>query len=174
MGRDGAPYCIDVYEASRDDAGASTEGVDDMSPPRSLPNRLPWTGLTWEAARNACVSAGKRLCDRDEWVDACDGQVGEAEGLTYTYGDTLDTARCNTSGMAAVAGGSNGTCMSPAGTFDQSGNIWEWTGNEAGVAGTRGGGWRSSRTHECKNDQTLATALTVPSPEVGFRCCRDN
>ena len=174
MGRGGDRYCIDVFEASRDDASSTSAGMDDEAAPRSLPDRLPWTSITWEAAQTACMRANKRLCDRDEWIDACDGQVGEAEGLRYTYGDMIDQGRCNTGGEGALAGGERGTCESPVGTFDQSGNVWEWTGNEVRVLATRGGSWASSQTHECKNDQILATDASVPSDEVGFRCCRDN
>lgn len=172
--RDGAGYCIEVYEASRRDATATDAGSDDDAGPRSLPDRLPWTDITWEAARELCRKKGRRLCDRDEWIDACDGQVGESEGLVYTYGNDLDASRCNVGGAGVSAGGSFPVCLSPGGTLDQSGNVWEWTGNSLAVAAVRGGGWRSSQTHRCVDgDSTQIFAPTETSNDLGFRCCRD-
>ncbi|MCK6547244.1 formylglycine-generating enzyme family protein [Myxococcota bacterium] len=172
--RDGQSYCIDVYEASRRDATETSAGADDASPPRSLDGRMPWTNVTWAAAKTACASKNKRLCERDEWIDACDGIVGEAEGSRYTYGDTLEPTLCNTSGAGVGATGATRTCRSVVGTFDQSGNVWEWTGTSAPVAAARGGGYRSDVVHECKSGEGVQLFdPTQPSPEVGFRCCRD-
>jgi formylglycine-generating enzyme required for sulfatase activity len=172
--RAGRDYCIDAFEASRRDADAASAGTDDSSPPVSLEGRVPWTGISWEGARTACRSKGKRLCERDEWLDACDGAVGEAEGVTYTYGDMLDASRCNTGGQAAEAGGARSTCKASTGTFDQSGNVWEWTGNALADAAARGGSWRSTQTHACKSgDDRQVVAPNDVTAEVGFRCCRD-
>lgn len=168
--RDGQRYCIDLFEASRSDASDLSAGTDDLGEPRSLPNRLPWTNIGWAAARMACEGRGKRLCDLDEWVDACDGQVGP-EGARYTYGDELDASRCNTEGVGVEPGGRRALCKSTAGTFDQSGNVWEWTGATLGVAAARGGGWRSSQTHRC-SDVLMGIPPTEQTAEIGFRCCR--
>jgi formylglycine-generating enzyme required for sulfatase activity len=168
--RDGARYCIDRFEASRRDATAEAEGVDDASPPRSLPDRRPWAQVTWAAARAACEARGKRLCELDEWVDACDGALG-ADGLAYPYGDVLDPGRCNVGGQGVRPGGALPGCASLGGVLDLAGNVWEWTGNAAASAAARGGSFRSSQAHRCR-DQLMGATTSDSSPEVGFRCCR--
>jgi formylglycine-generating enzyme required for sulfatase activity len=173
-GRNDRRYCIWKFEAQKKDATAASDGADD-SEARSIAERVPWTDITWDAARNACMAKGLRLCERDEWIDACDGAAGEEVGTTYTYGDTLDATRCNVGGGGKTASGSMGNCKSSFEVFDLSGNVWEWTGNTLANARARGGGWRSSQTHRCSDGDT-GTSIAEPSeetPEVGFRCCRD-
>lgn len=171
--RDGARYCIEVYEASREDATVDTEGIDEASPARSRPDRLPWTEITWAAARAACEAKGKRLCDFDEWIDACDGTTGDG-GLVYTYGDTRDESNmtCNTGSGAPEPTGRRMACESPDGALDLSGNVWEWTGNTRNAAAARGGGFRSTQTHMCSSS-LMNVSPSDENPEVGFRCCRD-
>ncbi len=171
--RSGGQVCIETYEASRKDATATSAGVDDVSLPRSVDGVLPWADVTWAAARDACARKNKRLCERADWVDACDGAVGEDMGLRYPYGDTVTSTTCNVSGTAAVATGANAACRSPFGAFDLSGNLWEWTGTQMAAAATRGGAWSNSRTHECKGPDRAVISLGETSPQVGFRCCRD-
>ncbi len=172
--RAGNGYCIDKYEAARLDSDSQMAGTDEVSGPVSLAQRRPWVGITWAGAKARCESKGKRLCNRDEWIDACDGAVGEADGVRFTYGDALDRMICNTDGQGIEAGGTRGNCTSSTGTFDQSGNIWEWTGNNEPVAAARGGSFRSSLTHECTSgDTSQVFNPTSMDDEVGFRCCRD-
>jgi eukaryotic-like serine/threonine-protein kinase len=167
-------YCIELYEAARKDSTATDPGIDETSASVSQPGRMPWASVTWLGARDACQRKGKRLCERDEWIDACDGQVGEPEGTVFTYGNERVDGRCNTSGGGAQATGSKSDCKSSAGTFDQSGNLREWTGNVLGAAAARGGSWTSSMTHDCKNGDTQQIVPPEEtSAEAGFRCCRD-
>lgn len=170
--RDGVPVCIETYEAARQDAAENAEGVA-SGPPRSIANVRPWTGITWEAALEACRAKGSRLCDRDEWIDACDGGIGEAEGSLYPYGETRDPSLCNVQGGGPVAGGRFTMCLSGLGTQDQAGNVWEWTGNAPSSAAARGGSFRSSQTHAClSGDRMQRFDPLQPNEEVGFRCCR--
>jgi formylglycine-generating enzyme required for sulfatase activity len=168
---DGARYCINVYEESRRDATKAFAGDDTDNAPRSLPDLLPWTQISWEAAKTACGKKGKRLCERDEWIDACDGVPGMG-GTKHAYGDTAMPELCNTQATAASPGGTKMTCKASTGTFDQSGNVWEWTGNTS--ASARGGGWNSDIVHECTSGDTVAIFNAADErPELGFRCCRD-
>jgi formylglycine-generating enzyme required for sulfatase activity len=170
---DGARYCINMFEESRRDASAAAPGDDIASASRSLQNLIPWVDITWGGAKEACEKKGKRLCERDEWIDACDGVAGQG-GTMFTYGDTRDDARCNTTGAAPVATGSLPLCKGSKGTYDQSGNVWEWTGNSRATAAVRGGTFRSAQVHQCTSgDGVLVFNPDDTSPEVGFRCCRD-
>jgi formylglycine-generating enzyme required for sulfatase activity len=170
--RDGQRYCIDVFEASRRDATKNTPGTDTKSAPRSLAERLPWTDLTWDNARGACTLRSHRLCAFDEWIDACDGVVGDG-GTKYTFGNTASSTTCNVTGTMAVPTGSMLKCKSSVGTYDQSGNVWEWTGNTDSEAIARGGGWDSDVTYMCTSDSMNAFSPNGTYPIVGFRCCRD-
>lgn len=166
---DGVRYCIDVYEASRRDASATSAGADQASKAKSLETRLPWTEVSWSEAKAACERRGRRLCEADEWVDACDGTAG-AGGRTYAYGDTVDATRCNTGGIEVEPGGAFPGCETVIKTLDQSGNVWEWTGNNEAAAEARGGSFRSTQAHRCA-DTLTSVPLTNKTVEVGFRCC---
>lgn len=172
--RDGQRICVEVYEASRQDASGDVEGSSE-APPRSTAGRRPWTNVTWMAAREACRAKGKRLCERDEWLDACDGGVGEDVGSTYPYGDTIDPTLCNVEGGGPIAGGTRATCVSAFGAFDMAGNVWEWTGNTTSSAVARGGSFRNSVLHSCGAGDTPPQTFRIdqPNEEVGFRCCRE-
>lgn len=82
-------FCMDVYEASRIDATAYTLGTIPVA--SSRPGVQPWQPIDLPGARNACTSAGKRLCGLDEWVQGCSGP----SGMAYGYGNTYDPVICN-------------------------------------------------------------------------------
>ena len=62
----GFAFEIDVYEASRFDATASSEGIG-SEVACSISGVLPWREVTFSEASAACQAAGKRLCTSDEW-----------------------------------------------------------------------------------------------------------
>ena len=87
--------CIDRYEASRQDATETSEGVDD-SVATSRPGVLPWNvnpvGLAdVQTFGLACTAAGKRMCTAEEWYAGCTG----SQGNIYVFGNTFNRETCN-------------------------------------------------------------------------------
>ena len=85
-------FCIDLFEASRPDASAGSQGS--MSEYACcVEGVMPWysSSLTGEEAQAACEAADKRLCTGGEWQYAC------SNGYTtvYPYGDGYDPLICN-------------------------------------------------------------------------------
>jgi len=155
--------CIDRYEASEGSGGAA----------ESVSGAQSWVRISREAASAACEAAGKRLCEANEWIVACQGE----EGRIYPYGDTFEASWCN--GAEAEAGnvvptGQMGRCEGGlAGLFDMSGNVYEWTSPCVdGQCPIRGGDHNNpgADRHRCES-----LAQTADEPDgygsIGFRCC---
>lgn len=88
-------YCIDRYEASREDATPTFQGSA-QGIALSRPGVLPWyvNPMTSEAFSEfdaACRGAGKRLCAADEWFATCGGPSNEP----YVFGNLWDPTICN-------------------------------------------------------------------------------
>jgi hypothetical protein len=119
------PYCIDQYEVWLDEEGR----------PQSLEGVVPSVAVSFRQAQASCRSVGKRLATVREWEDAADGQPGLGGNL-YVYGNTYDGTICADpeAGYAALQPtGSLPGCVSPFGTFDQTGNAWEWADPEVAL-----------------------------------------
>ncbi|NJK89199.1 MAG: formylglycine-generating enzyme family protein [Myxococcales bacterium] len=169
-GRDGEIYCIDRFEAARGDASASFAGTDGEAA-KTAANVLPWTNVEWADARAACEAVGRRLCTLEEWMDACDGVVGDG-GTRFTYGDDADPSICVTDTQAPLPTGSRLGCVSGFGVFDLSGNVWEWTGTTLDTAEAVGGSFVNAQTHFCfANPAGSPFRPTETSERLGFRCC---
>ena len=176
-------YCIDRWEASRQDATATSMG-EDTSIAVSIPGVRPWatgsTGAEYETVTAACAAAGKRLCRPDEWFRACGGPDEQA----YCYGDEYDPVACNgidafcadpspgcgleEGGFHVTVTGSFSGCTNEYGLFDINGNLWEWVEDPELVV--RGGAFNcgnSALLHAC--DYTSPAAYRSA---IGFRCCR--
>jgi len=92
-------YCIDLFE------GALQEFVNgewiDRSPyltvgnttVRAIParDRYPQAYISGKEAEIACNNSGKRLCNLEEWLHACQGPYG----WIYPYGNQYETDFCN-------------------------------------------------------------------------------
>jgi formylglycine-generating enzyme required for sulfatase activity len=162
-------FCIDRYEASRMDATATTEGIDD-SVAISVAGVLPWQVPSNVMADQACRASGKRLCAANEWHIACAGP----ERTAYGYGNAYEAATCNgidTYGISSfhlMPTGSFPGCTNEWGAYDLNGNLWEHVagGTDRTV---RGGAFNcadSASLHRCD----YVPGYWIPSA-LGFRCC---
>ncbi|MCB9507538.1 MAG: SUMF1/EgtB/PvdO family nonheme iron enzyme [Myxococcales bacterium] len=163
----GTSVCIDSYEASRSDASAASPGT--LAVATSRAGVRPWSTVSLADAQSACAAAGKRVCSALEWQTACQG----ASAHLYPYGNTYEGATCNGSNtppldQAAPTGQFTG-CLSDVGTFDQSGNLAEWTSDGL----LRGGAFADIQLNLRCSSRTTPDATAPPLPTFGFRCCKD-
>ena len=134
-------FCIDRWEVrASGHFGDKDQLASDAEPSLGLaisaPGQVPSIDLSWGQARAFCEATGKRLPTSAEWEDAADGVVGPG-GSLYPYGDTFDEEACaclSDDGSERFdepqPAGSLPGCESPFGTFDQSGNVFEWSDPE--------------------------------------------
>lgn len=97
----------------------------------------PVVGITWFEARAYCAWLSAQtgewfdLPTEVEWEAAARGRGARGrDGRAYAYGNTFDTARCNTFEThirRTTPVGVFPDGRSPAGIYDLSGNVWEWT-----------------------------------------------
>jgi hypothetical protein len=164
-------FCIDLYEASRGDATATSAGSDGTQAYSSA-GVLPWQVASNAEAAGACAAAGKRLCSPAEWQIACEGP----DQTTYAYGDRYSATTCNGIDTFAnynfhlTATGSFPGCTNAWGVFDMNGNVWEHVAGGTDLT-VRGG------AYNCSDSVTYHRCDYVPttwSPSAkGFRCCAD-
>jgi len=194
-------YCIDVWEASRQDATAEDGGMED-SLSMSQPGVIPWysndaqVGMNQQLASAACDGAGKRLCSAQEWELVC----ATLDETTYAYGDSYDASICNgidtycdcdgdgepdgdevfphcrdacDTDFHVMPTGSFPACTNSFGIFDINGNVWELVASDDGVNHYRGGAYNCSDSERLHRcDYDGAESGSFPSAK-GFRCCAD-
>ncbi len=144
-------YFVDLFEASNC-AGTAC----------SIAGVLPWTGLSFEEAEQACNAAGKRLCTLPEWSLTC----ATVEGLPFPYGDVYFDENCNTEGTSVGSCGSWPDCDTESGVFDLVGNAPEWVAGDDDELMIAGGSFADGAAAKCQ----LADAIGEGT-EAGFRCC---
>jgi tRNA A-37 threonylcarbamoyl transferase component Bud32 len=142
------------------------------------PNRegqLPTTEVDYAGAVQLCERAGKHLCTEQEWERACRGQAA----LAYPWGDKLDKERCVTRGKGVKGPAKSGAkprCVGPAGVFDLTGNVAEWTssplreGAEQRVI--RGGSFAQSDAQLSCTARDYQLPGLGGSKHLGLRCCK--
>jgi len=201
-------YCIDSTEVTNEQYAKFT--INPLAPSEvpdcewktiwAKPNYIssqsndPVGMVDWCDAKAYCQWAGKRLCGRigggaqpenssdgvnenlDEWYRVC----SDGGKLRFSYGQTYDATKCNSSsgGMKPVA--SMPECVSAQGrVFDLLGNTWEWV--NACTELTSDGKDKVQCEHRggsCGFDEQsclahLTQARTFRVSDIGIRCCSD-
>ncbi|MDM8515085.1 SUMF1/EgtB/PvdO family nonheme iron enzyme [Desulfobacterales bacterium HSG16] len=129
----------------------------------------PIVGICYHEAEAYANWKGKQLPTEIQWERA----AGGAQGRIYPWGNTFESEKCNTreSGIgktSRVTRYPNG--VSPAGCYDMSGNVWEWTTTQDGnLRILKGGSW-SSPANNTKNDAKTAKPDDMRQDTIGFRC----
>ncbi len=126
------PFCVDVYESSPGDdcvydnpqnADESTVNLSNSKCKAvSKLGKKPWTNITMEQAKQACLNAGKRLPNVNEWYKSAVGTPDKNGGWNE---ETCNVAHNREDGVAGT--GSGMRCVSDVGAYDMIGNVWEWT-----------------------------------------------
>lgn len=150
----GRTICMDVYE---------------------WPNRegeFPRAFSNWKQAGDSCKSAGKRLCTLDEWQSACRGP----DDATYPYGAKYNENHCPAKESTPARAGRFPACRSYYGTYDMTGNLWEWTATQSkdheDFYLVAGGNWSSGNEGTCSLSK-YSFYPNVGYAFVGFRCCEE-
>lgn len=158
-------FCIDKYEAAKDDGD------------------VPTSDVSWTLAKEHCQSRGKRLCEEAEWIFACEGE----EMLPYPTGFERPVGLCNFDREDLVvngkmkdnrhAGRDHPQCVSPFGVVNMVGNIDEWTVRDGPNhhtpwrASLKGGWWLAGR-NRCR-PATTGHDEHYHDTQTGYRCCKD-
>ncbi|MCC6898790.1 MAG: SUMF1/EgtB/PvdO family nonheme iron enzyme [Polyangiaceae bacterium] len=176
----------------------TTPAADARVVARSRRGVVPQAHISQEQAAAACESAGKRLCSDDEWLAACRGKSGgtfpyggdheagrcndkgvsplrtlhgAAEGLEVFGIEAMNDPRLNQIAGTVAKTGQFKKCKGSAGTFDQVGNLHEWTADAGGTF--RGGYYLDTEINGTGCDYvTKAHNTKYRDYSIGFRCCR--
>lgn len=142
-------------------------------------------------AETICKNAGKRVCTRKEWIEACSGP----DHLKYPYGNKYDPEACNTEKKwlkvdydkiakrdrkhlsnldQSEPSGQREKCVSPIGAYDMVGNAEEWVKCDTGEYGwcLVGGYWASGQKPSCKYS-VIKHAPNWHDYCSAARCCFD-
>ncbi len=171
---------MDRFEASIDKNGKANS-IYGVKPTRA----------SWFQAKAACETAGKRLCEEEEWISACTGEPAvdnnkngwfnddDIEGTMYPYGLFYEAGACHDTQKTLegdpVKTGSKAKCASGGknpGVFDLTGNIAEWIGNDAKKYSQIGGNFGSGEGAKCNRRGTMF-GPGIRNNTTGFRCCAD-
>jgi formylglycine-generating enzyme len=208
MARIADRFCIDRYEASLvllDERGreleihSAFEVVADGALVRAVSLRgvHPQAHVSRALAERACRAAGKRLCQRDEWLAACKG----LQPTRYPYGSKHRPGYCNDEGVSPLGilhggrldhfgyralndrrlnqvpgslarTGSYDLCQNEWGVHDMVGNLHEWTAEAD--ATFRGGYYLDTSTLGEGCDYAVdGHDRHYRDYSIGFRCCAD-
>jgi len=168
--------------------------------PKAISRRgvIPNAYVSGEQAGEACANAGKRLCERSEWVVACRGE----QDRDFPYGADYERGQCNIFreghpgielygnpsinhtdprfNLVKIAGklllrrtGTTKTCASKWGDdaiYDMVGNIDEWVDDPDGAF--LGGFYARAKKDGCASGVS-SHPIHYADYSTGVRCCRD-
>jgi len=151
--------CVDIYEAP------------------NVVGAMPTMNVNLFSAQGWCQQHGKRLCEPDEWEEACKGP----DSWQFPYGDNPVKGPCNIGLYGAGQGqasriGSFPYCVSGYGIYDMIGNVSEYIGTWGGADATadiRGGSFRDQRIDKFDCSTGGPRQPTNKGDYIGFRCCAD-
>lgn len=119
--------CVDTYEVSASESCSTQNPASISDSARNIRegdckaeskiDALPWRFVTREQAMQACAVSGKRLPTSAEWYQLSLGM------------DSAETS-CNVSSGQLAVSGKFDSCVSPNGTYDLVGNVWEWVSDD--------------------------------------------
>ncbi len=119
--------CVDMYEATAGEGCPTQDPEQTLGTQKNLETReclaesrkesIPWRFISRDQALNMCARSGKRLPTSEEWY-------------ALTLGMATVEASCNVSSKSVSKTGLYNDCVSPHGTFDLVGNVWEWVSDD--------------------------------------------
>jgi len=196
----GAPGLFDRFDLPEKSIGYSLEqrgdetlvagpGVAYYIDRFEYPNKegeRPVSNVTIEQAARMCESAGKRLCEAEEWARACAGgddnmffYVHPEKFESYTFVEEACSWRDENSKDRKFESGAYPECANRHGIHDMAGSLWEWvaTPGNPGMAGLMGPGERNG-CQRCRSCDWTALYFAdqqklLELEKIGFRCCRD-
>lgn len=156
--------CVDIFEASTGDKCPYKDPSNELESKENAESTScgavsksgvePWRFITREQASVACVRAGKRLPNSDEWYHSAIGTPDKAE-------------LCNIDSQAVKKTGADEKCVSAIGAQDTIGNVWEWTSDDV-IGGMYGGRSLPSAGYVTQVDSQGVATLTGDSPSELF------
>jgi formylglycine-generating enzyme required for sulfatase activity len=170
----GFDFWIDRYEVTRGEYG-QVMGVNNVPARlRECGEKCPVSGVDWYSADEYCRKVGKRLPSEREWEYAATSGGRSVEYATEdgtlscssaTWGRSIDK-ECAGPGSPTPVGS---YAPNPAGLYDMSGNVWEWTSGPSYAS--RGGSFLSA----ARFLRPTVRILIAPSfgyYDQGFRCAQ--
>jgi formylglycine-generating enzyme required for sulfatase activity len=128
------PFYVDIYETTNQEYGEFVRATGHRPPATwngstypSYNAKLPVVGVTYDDATAYARWKNKRLPTEEEWEAAARGD-GDA---LYPWGSNWEPEKANadsTHGYLMNVGTTTG--KSTTGTYDMSGNAWEWTSSD--------------------------------------------